>query len=199
MKILLTLLGFVLTLSIGAFTGLKLAPQFVQKKLEFVDEKTQEASIEEVALRIVNTTEISAQSYTNIMLPEAKKEVARFNVKHEKRLEEEEFWTHFKKSKRSELESIDKQFYQQVANPLVQFNKGELLEYLNLRESSDVKAIQTKITEYMKEKYPLDVKTYHDRLKNLLTKYYESKKTTVSAPLPSEVAPVEENLQPKEN
>lgn len=199
MKILLTLFGFLLALSIGALAGLKLAPQFVQKKLEFVDEKTQEASIKEIALRIVDTTEISAQSYANIMLPEAKKEVARFNANYEKRLEEEEFWTHFKKSKLSELESIDKQFFQQVANSLVQFNKGELLEYLNLSESGDVKAIQTKITEYMKEKYPLDVKTYHDRLKILLTKYYESKKTIESAPVPSEVAPTEENLQPKEN
>ena len=182
---------FITTFTLGGFIGIKEAPKLSPKKFKYVEPKVAQASLEEIVERVLKTTEFSSQNYTIFMIPEAKKALVQADPSLEELLKDEKFWKIFRQENEEALANLDHEFTLLAGRSFYQLSKAELLEYLNLKESPEVKNIQSKITTYMFLDFQKDSQKFDNLIKSLVFSFYEKAKREkkYQKPLESETPP----------
>lgn len=151
-------------------------PPAIRPSLNNLEKEVTALSIPEISAKVIENTELSSQSFSKASIPEIKKIILSKHPEAASLLEKEETWNEFYTKNADALKNIDNKALKHLASSLYTLKKKDLLEYLNLKQSPEVKSIQEKISTYMLSQFQQDSAKILNQFQKLAEDFYYSEK-----------------------
>lgn len=177
-----SILTFTAAFLVGAIGVFFLKPFSSKQSLKNLNEGVRTLPLEEIATRIVKASELNDQRFVLMLLPELKRNLIQENPNLVKTLNSDKFWESFQTQNDAKLRELDQKVLNHVATSLHSLRKEELLEYLNLKESPEVKTIQQKINIFMPTQFQQEINLLKTKYHKLAEDYYVTQKSKETAP-----------------